>query len=427
MKTDLKKLPRSQVELTIELTVEEFQPFLKQAAQKISQTNNFAGFRPGKASFELIKKRVGEAEIWQQAIEPATKKTFLLALEQNNLITVGSPKIEIIKLAPDNPVIYKATISLLPQVKLGDLTKIKITRQPIQVSEEKIKTSLNNLQKMRAKEILVNRPAQNGDKLEINFAMFLDGIPIDQGKHQKFPLLLGQNSFIPGLEKELIGLMANQTKNFSLKFPANYYQKNLAAKLVDFKVKVLAVYQLELPKLDDELAKSLGNFKNLAEVTNLIRQNLQTEAQKQEENRLEEEMINQIINQSQFEDIPDILIDAEIKKMIAELEHNLEDQGLKLADYLTHLKKTKQDLMLDFAPPAVKRVKSALILRQVGQDQNIKVGEKEIETEVQNTLNNYAGNTEVEKNLQQPAYRDYLKNFLTAKKTIDYLKSVLIK
>src|SRR3989338_3316920 len=427
MKTEVKKLAKGQVELTVELSLEEYQPFLEQAAKIISQNTKIPGFRPGKANFNLIKAKVGEAEIWQQALERAVQKTLVKALAEQRLMTVGSPKIEVIKLAPGNPVIYKATINLLPNVSLADFSKIKISQNKIEVRQEEIKKSMTDLQKMRSQETLADKKAEAGDKVEIDFETFLDKIPLDQGKNEKFPLVIGEKTFIPGFEEQLIGMAKDETKTFQLKFPENYHQKNLAGRLVDFKVKVNAVYHLDLPKLDDSFAKSLGQFNNLKELEDKIRENLRLEAQDKENRRLEEELLDKSIDQSKFEEIPDILIDSETKKMLEELEHNLAHQGLKFEDYLHHLKKTQADLLLNFVPQAIKRIKSALVIRAVGQNQNIKATEAEIESEVQKILATYAGNSEAEKNISQPAYRDYLKNILTARKVIEYLKSVMVE
>ncbi len=426
MKTELKKLERGQVELTIELTTEEYQPFLETAAKKISEKIKIHGFRPGKASFEIIKQKIGEGEIWQEAMEPAVQKTFLKALAGQKLITIGSPQIDVIKLAPGNPVVYKATISLLPQVELADYEKIKVSKVPIEIKEELINKAILDIQKMHAKETSVDRQAKIGDKVDIDFETFLDKIPIDNGKQQKFPLVLGEKTFIPGFEEELIGLGKEETKTFQLKFPENYHQKSLAGKLVDFKVKMNAVYNLELPEFNDNFAKTLGQFNNAEEIRNQIKENLTTEAKGKENQRLEEEIIDKIIAQSKFDDIPDILINSEAKKMIEELEHNLSHQGLKFEDYLTHLKKNREDLILDLVPQAIKRVKSALVIRKIREKENLEITEAEIETEIQKTLTDYENDEKIAETLKQQAYRDYLKNILAARKVIEHLKSVMV-
>lgn len=427
MKTQLQKLPRGQMELTIELTAEEYQPFLEQAAKKIAAEIKIPGFRPGKASFEIIKQRVGENEIWQEALEFAIRKTLVKVIDENKLMTVGSPQADVVKLAPANPVIYKAIVNLLPQVKLGDYKKIKLTKKPIKIKPEQIKKVLADLQKMRAKETLVNRPAQKNDKVEIDFATFLDRIPMENGKTTKAPLIIGEGNFIPGFEDQLIGMSRDETKEFQLKFPENYHQKNLAGRLVDFQVKMNAVYNLELPELNDDFIKSLGKFQNLGELENQIKENLEAEAKHQEEHRLEDEMMEKIIKLSEFDDIPDLLVDSESKKMIDELEYNVSMQGIKFDEYLTHLKKTRDDLLLDFVQPAIVRVKSALIIRNIGQTENIIALEKEVDEEIEKALANYGSNAEIEKNLKEPAYRDYLKNVIVSRKVIEYLGSEMVK
>jgi len=427
MKIESKKLERGQVELTIELTVDEYQPFLKTAAQIISQTTKIPGWRPGKASFEIVKQRVGETKIWQEALELAVRKTLIQAIDQEKLITIGSPKVDIIKLAPGNPVIYKTTLSLIPSIKLADYSKIKVKTNPVTVKEKEIKKSLDNLGKSRAKQILVNRKSKEGDKIEIDFESSLDKIPIENGNQKKFPLVIGEKTFIPGFEEQLIGLKKDQTKEFQLKFPENYHQKNLAGKLVDFKIKVLAVYQMELPELNDEFAKSLGEFKSLEELKNRITNDLEARTKTKENQRVEEEIIDKIIEQSQFEDIPDLLINNETQKMIEELEHNLGHQGLKFDDYLNHLKKKREDLLLDFMPQAIKRVKSALALREITKKENIAVNDQEIEEEIKQTLQVYGNDPEVEKQLRTTDYKNYLQNILTGRKTLDHLKSIMTR
>lgn len=427
MKTEVKKIERGQAELTVELTVEEYQPFLEQAAKKISENLKIPGFRPGKAGFGIVKQKVGEAEIWQEALEPAVQKTFIKALDEQKLITVGSPNIDVVKLAPENPVIYKATVSLLPEVELGDYSKIEIKSKPVEVKNEEVKKALTNLQKMRAKESLVDRAAKKGDKIDFDFETFMDKVPIENGKNEKFQLVIGEGNFIPGFEDNLVGLKKDDAKEFDLEFPKNYHQKNLAGRLADFKVKINAVYQMELPELNDEFAKNLGPFKSIKDLEDKIKENISQDAKLKEDHRLEEEMLDKLIEQSKFSDIPDILVDSEAKKMIHELEHNLADQGLDFNDYLNHIKKTREELLLDFTPQAIKRIKSALIIRQVGEQEKIKPTEKDIDIEVEKSKAMYKNNPEIEKQLNDLAYRGYLRNILSSQKVIDHLKSKMVK
>lgn len=427
MKSEVKKLERGQVELTIEISIEEYQPFLEAAATKISQNTKIPGFRPGKADYKLIKQKIGENEIWQEALELAVQKTLVQTLDEQKIITVGSPKIDVVKLAPGNPVTYKATLALLPNVELGDYEKIKIEKKEVEIKKEEIEKAMSNLQKMRAKETLADKKAEKGDKLEIDIETCMDKVPIENGKQEKFPLVIGEGSFIPGFEDQVIGLQKGDTKQFQLEFPETYHAKNLAGRLADFKVKVNAVYKIELPELNDEFAKGLGQFQTIKEIEEQLTNNLKQEASQKQSQMLEEEIIDKIIEQSKFDDIPDLLIDSETKKMVEELDHNLSHQGVKMDDYLTHLKKKRADLLLDFIPQAIKRTKGALIMRKVTEEKNIKATDQDVDAEIAKTKSMHGDNPEVKKQVNDPAYRDYLKNIVTARKTIEHLKSVMVK
>jgi len=426
MQISTEKLPKGQLKITIELTPSEMKPHLERAAFLISAKTKIDGFRPGKAPYDVVVKNVGAEKIWQEAIDPAVQKTFVKAINDEKIVTVGSPQIDILKLAPNNPFIYTATISLLPKVEIDDYKNIKIKEKVINVSDEELNKAILNLQKMKHSEVLVDRAAKKDDKVEIDFKSFLEKVPVENGQQNKFPLVLGEKTFIPGFEDQLIGLKAGEVKKFQLRFPKEYHDKNLADKLVDFEVKVNAVYEVKLPELNDEFAKGIGNFKNLEELKTQLKDNLKHEAEHKEEHRLEEEMIQSLIKISKFDDIPELLINSELQKMIAELEQNIKNQGMNFEDYLKHINKKREELMIDFAPQAIERIKSALIIRQVAKDQKIEITDKDIEEEVKRLETAYADNDELKKQIQNPQYKDYLRNMLASKKTIDALKKVMI-
>jgi len=400
MKSDIEKLPKGEIKIKIELTVEEMKPYLEKAAFLISEKVKISGFRPGKAPYDIVKTQVGEEKIWQEAIEPAVHKTLVEVLDKEKLPTIGSPKIDILKLAPNNPFIYQATVFILPDIELGDYKKNKIKRNKVEVKKEQMDKALEDLQKMKHSEIIVDRPAQKGDKVEIDFKTFLEKVLIDQGDQKKFPVVIGDKTFIPGFEDHLIGAKAGEEKKFSLKMPENYHDKKLANRTLDFEVKINGVYEISLPEINDDLAKGLGNFENLEDLKKQIQDNLKQ--------------------------IPEVLINSESQKMISELEHNIQRQGLKFEDYLTHIKKKREDLLLDFTPNAIKRVKSALVIREIAKQEKIEITDKEIEQEVKQVLAAYENDSKAKEQITSKEYKDYLRNVLTSKKVIDSLKKEMV-
>ncbi|MFA5047958.1 MAG: trigger factor [Patescibacteria group bacterium] len=429
MKTDIKNLGQSQLELTIEVSPEEILPFLQKAAVKISTNSKIEGFRPGKAPYEIIKQKFGEMAILEEALDEVVSFTYHQALKENNLITIDRPEINLEKVAPNNPLTYKAKVAILPKVTIGDYSGLHLTRTPIKVSEEQLDKVMEDLRKMRAKEKLVDRPAQTGDFLHIDFQTFLDKVPIENGQHQKYPILIGEDRFIPGFENQLIGLKTGETKEFELRFPENYFEKKMAGKLAEFKVTCLDIYELERPELNDDLAQSItgGKTATMAELKETVKNNLEQEEKNKQEQRLEIEMLDKIMEISQFEELPESIVHHEIHKMLHELEDSIAQQGLQMPDYLTSIKKTTADLEKDFEPQAEKRVKAAILSREIYQQEKMEVRDDEVDKEISEILKAYPDNPEAEKQLKSEMYRDYLKNTLGNRKVVQFLKDKIIK
>ncbi len=428
-KTKIEKLPKSQVKITIEVSPAELEPFFKTAAAELSQEVKIKGFRPGKAPYQRIKQELGEMKILEKALDNIISKTYRQALEENRLWTVGQPEINIVKAAPGNPLVYQAKVSLLPEVKIGDYSELKLSRKKLTVSQEEVDKVLEDLRKIRAQEKKVSRPARAGDRLEIDFEIFLDKVPLEGGQHKKYPITIGEGRFIPGFEDQLVGISAEETKEFQLKYPKDYFDKKIAGRLADFKVFCQAVFEVNRPELNDEFAKlvSGGKIDSLAGLKEEITKNLRQEKEFKQEQKLEIEMLDKIVELSEFHPLPDILINHEIDRMISELKRNLQEKGLKFEDYLGNLKKTESEIREDFRPQAEKRLKTSLICRKIYQEKNFQVAEQEVQRELEQLLKKYSDNQEVKKQLDSPSYREYLKNAIANRKVIDYLKQEVIK
>jgi trigger factor len=414
--------PKSTVELIIKVSVNEFKPYLNKAAEKISQEQKIPGFRPGKVPYDILKQRVGEMTIWQEAAEIAISHTFWQAVQEKKLETIGPPKIAIQKLAPNNPLVYKATVALLPKVKLADYKKLKVKRREVKVKDEEVTKTLKDLQKMHAKETLVDRTIGQGDKAVIDLTLSQDKVPLENGKTKNFSVTVGQDWLVPGFSKNLVGLKKDETKKFQLKFPEKHFDKKLAGKLIDFEVKVNSIYEVSLPEMNDELAQSLGNLKTLEDLQAQIRKNLEDQAKMKEDQRFELEILEKLIQISNFEEIPDVLLENEKEKMLMELETSITGQNLKFEDYLSHIKKTKEQLKKEFAPKAEKRVKTALAIRQIAQQEDIKIDNKTVNQEIEKSLETYKDKPDVQKKVRSEAYQNYLRNILATRKVIEYLK-----
>jgi len=427
MKIDKKQLPKSQIEFTVEMSPDELAPYVERATQKISQEKPIEGFRPGKAPSEIIKQRFGEMTIFGEAADIAIPEKLWQIVRDEKLEIVAQPAVDIVKLAPGNAFVWKAVLTLAPQVtKVADYHATKIKKAEVKIEDQAVEKLLRELQTFRAKETLEDKAIAKGDKVEVDYDISIDRVAIENGLAKKYPIIVGDNHFVPGFEDQLLGLKRGETKEFKLTFPKTYYQKNLAGREADFKVTIGNVYKRNLPELNDDFAKSLGQFTKLDELKTQIRENLLVEETQKEDRKIETELFDQLIAGSRFEDIPDELVHSEADKMVHELEHNITSQGLSFDDYLQSLKKTHDQLLLDFTPSAVKRIKAALLMKEIAKTENIQAEEKEINEEIETILKHYPNDSAVEAKVKSVAYREFVSDSIKNKKTLELLKLIAL-
>lgn len=426
MNTTKKDLGKNQIEFTIEVSTKEMEPFMKKAATKMSKNNKISGFRPGKAPYDVLLKNLGEMNILQEALDPIVSQTFYDAIKKEKLETVGRPDIKIEKMAPGNPLVYVAIVSLLPKVVLGKWKTLSIKRKETKASAEDIQKTLDQLAQMQVKETLADRAIKKGDKAELDFEVYVDKVIIEGGKNPKYPIVVGDNRMVPGFEDKLIGAKAGDDLKFELKFPDKYFQENLSGKLAEFKVKVLSVFERELPKIDDAFVKTLG-FESVEKFKKQIADNIEKDKVEKEKQRAEGEAILAIVKQATINDIPKNLIENEVHKMIHELEHSITQQGMKMDDYLQSIKKGHDDLHKDFGPQAEERVKAALVIRELAIEEKVKVADKDIDAELKKQEETYKDNKEAMENIKHPGYREHLANLLTNQKVINLISDTIIK
>ena len=422
MNISKKDLGKSQIEVTVEFTAEEFKPYVLRGAEKVSMEVKIEGFRPGKAPYEILKNTIGEMTILEEAARIAIDKTIDKIIKEN--VTgqiVGQPQVNITKLAPENPVEYKMVLTMLPEVKLGEYKDLKIKENKPEVKDEEVEKLITELREMRASEVISDAPAKDGDRVIMDIEIFIDKVPVEGGQGKGAGLIIGKNYIIPGFDKKIIGAKKGDIREFSLPYPADYHDKNLAGKIAEFKVKVKEVYNRILPEVNEDFAKGFG-LKSSEELKSNIKKSLLAEKEQKEAQISEAAILDKIISGSKFGDIPESLIKHEAEVMISELEYNIKNQGAKFEDYLMHLKKTREQIMLDLMPDAVKRVKVSLIIRKVGNLEKISVNHDEIHKAIDDILEQYKGNETVIERVKSHAYHNYVENNLTGKKVVEKLR-----
>ncbi len=418
----VEKLPKSRASIRVELSPSEMLPHLTAAVVRLSSRTPFQGFRPGKAPYEVVAKKLGEGAVWEEALEDAVRETFVKAIKDNQLLTVGQPEIKVEKIAPGNPVIYSAVVSLLPSVSLPTDGKLNVEKKVDPVNDEDVAKTIEELRKMLAVETPVERPAQKGDRIEIDVDVAVDKVAIEGGKSRKQPVVLGDGHFIPGFEDQVVGLAKGQTKSFELTFPKEYYAKHLSGKKATFTVTLHTVAERKLPELNDAFAEKVARTKTVDELRAQLKKNLESEHEEKAEREYEVKLLEAMVKRSTFGDIPDLLIDNELERMVAEIKYDIEQRGMKFEDYLTSLKKDEATFRKELRLGAVNRVKTTLIVRAVAEAEKIAVTEDEITHEISEAEASAKDDAQRDR-FKTEDFRHYVETVLVNRKAIDAIKT----
>lgn len=422
------QLPKSQTELKFSITPEEAKPYLDQAVSDISTHRPIAGFRPGKASYDDVKRAFGEMAIWESALERLVRAVFVKAILQEQIETVGSPEIAVQKLAPGSNIEFTATVNTMPYAtNLADYTKMSVEWKGRPVTDTDLEKTIDDLRKMRRNEVATDEAATMDDMIVANLNIREGNVPIEGGQSTNYRVYLNEQNYIPGFAEKVVGMKKGDKREFDLAFPADHYNKALAGKTVTFEVEATDVFRLDIPAADDAFAKSAG-LENMEKLRELLKTNLQQEADQKADEAAEIELLEKIVKASKFSEVPDLLVNEEVRRMMAELEHALEEQGGNMKDYLASIKKTESELKLDFVTRALERIHTAVIIKEVGKKENITVSDEEVDAEIDTILAGIKpSDTETRERVTTPEYRDYVAIQMRNQKIIVFLKKTNIK
>lgn len=388
MKISIQKLPKSQIEVSVEIPTERFQDFVEQTIKNIGQEVEIPGFRKGSAPKEVIEAQVGEAKILQQASETAIKQDYpeiiVQLKEENKIEIIGQPGIQVQKVAKGNPLVYKIKFAVLPEVKLPDFKKIasQIKQKQVFIEEEEVEKSLNWLQKSRAKFSQIDRPAQKQDWVEITYS----SLAIEDGRAIKDKFILGEGKLIKGFEEKIEGMRQGEEKEFSLDVPSDYHYKQIAGTKVYFKVKIDSLQKMELPELNDEFAKNVGKFENLTVLKQNLKENIKKEKQEAEKQKTRQEILSKIAEQSSLE-LPENMVEFEKNRLMEDLKKYVSEKlQLQFEEYLKKNNLKQDEIEKSFFQQAQQRLKNFFILKEIAKKENIKVSKQEIEEQIDKSL-----------------------------------------
>jgi trigger factor len=279
---------------------------------------------------------------------------------------------------------------------------------------------------MQAVEKPVDREVQPKDKVTVDMNMTVDKVAIEGGTVKNHAIYLDEPYYVPGLNEKLHGMKKGETRTFKLKFPKDHFQKMIAGRDVDFEVKLTDLHEITHPEADDNFAKALGK-ETLEELRGLLRKNLEHEANSKERQRQEIAVLEELVKEARFEDIPETLIEGEARRMLDELDHSVSKNGLEFSDYLRQIKKTAGQLLLEFTPDAVKRVKSAILIREIGKTEKIEADDKDVIEEQTKLLNAYKEDPETQAHIRSEDGLAYVRSMLRNRKVMEFLRTTCVK
>lgn len=421
MNREIKDLEKSQKEIAVTVSEEEMKVYAEKATRHVAAEVELPGFRKGKAPLDLVKQKVNPMKVWEEAAHLAIEEAYKQLLEEEkDLHPLGQPQVEITKLAPENAMEFRLVVAVMPKVELGDYKAVKGKLDVEEVSEEKVKGELKRLQKHRATYLTKDEPAGKGDRVEIDFEVRQGGVKIEGGESQNHPLVLGEGKFIPGFEDELVGMKAGEEKEFELKFPEDY-KNGLGGKLARFKVKMKVVQKVELPLLDDEFAKALGEKEGIEKLKANIKHSLEHEAQHQAERHLDHELMEQVTKDLKAE-LPEVLIDAQLHDMLAEFKGSLAQSGMEMDKYLEMVGSSEEKMREEWRPLAENKVRENLAVREIATREKLEASGEEIDAKVNETLAMHPNGEEIRGKINMNRFRDYIAGEILRGKVVRFLR-----
>ena len=410
----------NEVKLEITVEAEKFDEAIKKVYFKSAKYFNIPGFRKGKAPMQIVEKYYGKEIFYEDAFNEVAQDALEEAVEENKLEIVSRPDIEVTQIEKGKDLIFEAIMQTKPEVKLGKYKGIEIKKIEYNVTDEDIEHELGHMQEHNSRLISIeDRPVESGDIATMDFEGFADGKAFEGGKAEGHELEIGSNSFIPGFEDQVIGMKIDEEKDIQVKFPEEYFSKDLAGKDATFKVKVHEIKKKELPELDDEFAKDVSEFDTLKELKESIKEKQQKQNDEKAKYETQEAVIKAVCEDIQVE-IPSGMVESEIDNMLKDIEQRLSYQGLKLEQYLQMMGKTEEEMKKEYEPQAIDAIKSRLALEAVIKAEKIEATDEEIDEKLKEMAKNY-GKENDEEFLKNENVRNYLKQGLASEKAIDFL------
>ena len=423
MNVKVEALDQHKVKLTVEVEAAEVQKGFKRAVSDISGKINLKGFRKGKAPRKILEMYIGKEGVAEEAERIVANDTLYRAIADKNLVPVTQPEVDTLKFSEEEGAVYTATFVKEPEVTLGQYKGLAAPHEHPEISDEEVMAQLTQAAAQNARLEVAEEGAKlaKGDYAIIDFKGTVDGEAFAGGEGKTYPLEIGSESFIPGFEDQLIGHAAGEDVKVSVKFPEDYFVKDLAGKEAEFATHINDVKRKVVPEMNDEFAKSVSKFDTLEELKNSLKQQMQLRALQSAEEAYHNALVDMAVANAKV-DIPAEMTDARIDEMIEEMKLNIEAGEGKFDDYLKAIGKGIEDLRKDYREAAEETVRQGLVLAEIAKAEDLKVTDQDLNMEIYSMAHQFGADPkDVVKIIRQENRVNMLIASVTRKKAAAYI------
>lgn len=421
MSLQVEKLEHNMAKLTVEVAAEDVEKALQAAYLKQRKQINIPGFRKGKVPRQMIEKMYGPEVFYDEAANNMIPDAYAKAYDESELDIVSQPKIEVVQMEKGKPFIFTAEVATKPEVTLGDYKGLKVDKVSTRVTQKEVDEEIEKERERNARTIEVtDRAVQDKDEVTLDFEGFVDGVAFEGGKGEDYPLTIGSGSFIPGFEEQLIGAEIDKEVEVNVTFPKEYHSEELAGKDATFKCTVHTIKAKELPELDDEFASEVSECETMDAYRAEVKKNIKERKERTGKEKKENQAVDQAIENAQM-DIPEAMIEFQIRQMADDFARRIQQQGLTVEQYFQFTGMTAEKMLEEMRPQAEKSIKTRLVLEAIVKAENIEVSDERVEEELTKMAEAYQMEVEKLKEFMGENEKKQIKEDLAVQEAITLL------
>ena len=422
MSVSVEKIEKNVVALEVTVEAETFVLAVNQAAKTLAKKVNVPGFRKGKAPRRMVELHMGKEALYDEALDHLIGPAYAEAVVESGINPVDRPSVDLVQIEEGKDLIFKAKVSVKPEVELGEYTGLHIEQDAASVTDEQVMTELTNKLQQHARLMTLDEgKVENEDTVTIDFEGFTGDEPFIGGKAENYELVIGSGTFIPGFEEGLIGVEIGQHVDVNVTFPDEYHSEELAGKEAVFKTDIKKIQRKELSSLDDEFAKDVSEFETLDELKTDLRNKLLKQSEMQAKGDHLKAIISKVVDNASIE-IPEVMFTERVKVMVEDLSRNLAQQGMTIEQYYQYTNSTEEVMLERLRPQAVESVKTDLVLEAIAKVEGIEATEDEVNEEIQKLAERHKQDAKLLKqSLIARGDLEYYKQGLINEKTVNFL------